>query len=90
MGWNQLQILNKKSRLLEDIREGANFYFVHSYYARPQNKDIINSVTDYGIEVTAGIEKDNIYGIQFHPEKSSSWGLKLLKNFWKIVTEKRP
>lgn len=89
MGWNQLQISKKKSRILDGIREGENFYFVHSYYVRPQNKDIINSVTDYGIKVTAGIEKDNVYGIQFHPEKSSSWGLKLLKNFLNIVVEER-
>jgi glutamine amidotransferase len=89
MGWNQLKILRKKSRILDGIREGENFYFVHSYYSRPQNKDIINSVTDYGIDVTAGIEKDNIYGIQFHPEKSSRWGLKLLENFWNIVIEER-
>jgi glutamine amidotransferase len=89
MGWNQLKILNKKSRILNGIREGENFYFVHSYYVKPGNKDIINSVTYYGVDITAGIEKDNIYGIQFHPEKSSSWGLKLLENFWNIVIEGR-
>jgi glutamine amidotransferase len=89
MGWNQLKILNKKSRILKGIREGENFYFVHSYYVKPENKDIINSVTDYGIDITAGIENDNIYGIQFHPEKSSSWGLKLLENFWNIIIKRR-
>lgn len=89
MGWNQLKILNKRSRILKGIREGENFYFVHSYYVKPENKDIINSITDYGIDITAGIENDNIYGIQFHPEKSSSWGLKLLENFWNIIIKRR-
>ena len=72
MGWNQLKILKKESRILSGIREGENFYFVHSYYVIPENKDIISSSTDYGIDITAGIELGNIYGIQFHPEKSSN------------------
>lgn len=87
IGWNQLKILKKNSKILNGIVEGENFYFVHSYHVMPKNKDIISSVTDYGIEITAGIEKDNIYGIQFHPEKSSTNGLKLLENFWNIAKE---
>jgi len=87
MGWNQLQILKKESKILDGIREGENFYFVHSYYVKPENKDIISSVTDYGIKIAAGIEKSNVYGIQFHPEKSSSCGLRLLENFWNMVIE---
>jgi len=87
MGWNQLKILKKESKILKGIKEGESFYFVHSYYAAPENKNIISSTTDYGIEIIAGIEQDNIYGIQFHPEKSSTSGLKLLGNFWNMVKE---
>ncbi len=89
MGWNQLKVLKKDSKILDGIREGENFYFVHSYHAIPESEDIINSVTDYGIEIVAGIEQDNIYGIQFHPEKSSISGLRLLENFWNMVKEEK-
>lgn len=88
MGWNQLKILKRNSKIFSGIKEGDNFYFVHSYYVIPGNKYVVSSTTGYGIEIAAGIEQDNIYGVQFHPEKSSAGGLRLLENFWNIVKEK--
>jgi len=88
IGWNQLKILKRNSKIFSGIKEGDNFYFVHSYYVIPENKYVVSSTTDYGIEIAASIEHDNIYGVQFHPEKSSADGLRLLKNFWNIVKEK--
>ncbi len=85
MGWNQLKILKKDSKVFSGIKSGENFYFVHSYHVVPENKNIISCTTDYGIEITAGIKKGNIYGFQFHPEKSSMEGLKLLDNFWNMA-----
>lgn len=88
IGWNQLKILKKNSKIFSGIKEGDNFYFDHSYYVIPGNKYVVSSITDYGIEIAASIEHDNIYGVQFHPEKSSTGGLRLLENFWNIVKEK--
>lgn len=89
MGWNQLNILKKESKMFYGIEEGKNFYFVHSYHVIPQNKSIISSTTDYGMEIAASIEYGNICGFQFHPEKSSTDGIKVLENFWTIVKEGR-
>jgi glutamine amidotransferase len=80
IGWNGLKI-KKKSKLLKDIAEGTDVYFVHSYYMKTD--DIVASV-DYGHELTAIVEKDNIYGVQFHPEKSQQTGLKIIGNFLAI------
>jgi glutamine amidotransferase len=88
IGWNQLKILKRNSKMFFGIKEGDNFYFDHSYYVIPGNKYVVSSITDYGIEIAASIEHDNIYGFQFHPEKSSAGGLRLLENFWNIVKEK--
>ena len=79
MGWNALQ-LAKPARLLE---EGSYVYFVHSFYAE-NCEDSIAAVTDYGIPITAAVEKDNIFGCQFHPEKSGNVGLEILKKFCEI------
>ena len=87
IGWNQINILKKESKIFKDIEDGENFYFVHSFSAVCENTSIISCATDYGIELTAGIEKDNIYALQFHPEKSSLKGLKILENFLEIVEE---
>ncbi|MDD5621707.1 MAG: imidazole glycerol phosphate synthase subunit HisH [Actinomycetota bacterium] len=89
MGWNQLNILKKESKIFYGIEEGKNFYFVHSYHVIPQKKCIISSTADYGMEIVAGIEYENIYGFQFHPEKSSMSGLKVLENFWNMIKEGR-
>jgi glutamine amidotransferase len=80
MGWNELQI-RCDSDLLSGINDGDFFYFVHSYYCVPANKQTITATTDYGVDLAAVVEKDNIHAVQFHPEKSSSKGLIILKNF---------
>jgi len=85
IGWNQINIKKKDSILFENISSMENFYFVHSYYAVCEDKEIISSTTDYGSELTASIEKDNIFAMQFHPEKSSSKGMVILNNFIKYA-----
>ena len=79
MGWNALR-LTKPARLLE---EGSYVYFVHSFYAE-NCEDSIAAITDYGIPITAAVERDNIFGCQFHPEKSGNVGLEILKRFCEI------
>ncbi|MCX6346908.1 MAG: imidazole glycerol phosphate synthase subunit HisH, partial [Actinobacteria bacterium] len=87
IGWNQINILKKDSKIFRDIQDKENFYFVHSFSAICENPSIISSTTDYGVELTASIEKDNIFALQFHPEKSSLKGIKILENFLEIVQE---
>ncbi|MBL7156709.1 MAG: imidazole glycerol phosphate synthase subunit HisH [Candidatus Omnitrophica bacterium] len=86
MGWNSIdQRPNAKNqRLLEDIKDGSYFYFDHSYYADPDDKDIVAATTSYGTNFTSMVCKDNIYAVQFHPERSQDLGLKLLENFVKL------
>ena len=84
MGWNSIKI-KKKAPLLEGIPDNSYFYFVHSYYVIPKQKDIIATTTYYGVEFVSSIWKDNIFACQFHPEKSQKLGLTLLKNFKKAV-----
>ncbi len=84
MGWNTVKLV-KKPPIFEGIKDETFFYFVHSYYVVPQNKDIIAGTTDYEITFTSMIWKDNIFATQFHPEKSQEMGLRLLKNFGDIV-----
>jgi len=79
MGWNQLKITSD-CPILEDI-EDEYFYFVHSYHAKPQDKDVIAATTDYHIKMVAVLWEKNIFATQFHPEKSGKAGLKILKNF---------
>jgi glutamine amidotransferase len=80
MGWNSLSIL-RRSEMLEGISDGDMFYFVHSYYARPEDGSVIAATTEHGAEVTAAIQKDSLFATQFHPEKSGPKGLQILKNF---------
>ncbi|MBS1659708.1 MAG: imidazole glycerol phosphate synthase subunit HisH [Bacteroidetes bacterium] len=80
MGWTDV-ILSKPSRLFEGMYEEPRFYFVHSYYAQPVNPEDILVRADYGPPFTAGMENNNIMGVQFHPEKSHKFGMKLLSNF---------
>lgn len=80
MGWNELRI-RCDSDLLSGINDGDFFYFVHSYYCVPANNQTITATTDYGVDLAAVVEKDNIHAVQFHPEKSSNKGLIILKNF---------
>ena len=79
MGWNALK-LTKSAKLLE---EGSYVYFVHSFYAE-NCEDSLAAVTDYGLPITAAVEKDNIFGCQFHPEKSGNVGLAILKKFCEV------
>ena len=89
MGWNQVkfEIRNSKFEILRNIPDETYFYFVHSYYVEPENRDVIVTTTDYGIEFTSMIWKDNIYATQFHPEKSQKMGLAILKAFGDIGQE---
>jgi imidazole glycerol phosphate synthase glutamine amidotransferase subunit len=80
MGWNKLEIL-KENSLLYGIAENSYFYFAHSYYVLPEENDIIYCKTEYGIKFPSLIIKENIVGVQFHPEKSGENGLKFIKNF---------
>jgi glutamine amidotransferase len=79
MGWNRLQ-LKSFSPLLSGS-DGEYVYFVHSYCCRPEDKNVITAVCDYGAEVVAGVGRDNVSGFQYHPEKSSTVGLEMLKRF---------
>ena len=87
MGWNQLNIKNS-SPLFNEIPDKSYFYFVHSYYVVPDDEGIISTTTDYGVEFTSSVCKDNVYAVQFHPEKSQALGLQMLKNFGEIVAGK--
>ncbi len=80
IGWNQLW-KQKPSDLLNGIKEGEYFYFVHSYHVVPKRQDIVLTTTDYGIDFVSSIEYENIFAVQFHPEKSQKAGLRLLENF---------
>ena len=80
IGWNQLKFVNQDSLLLSGIREGDFVYFVHSYFASGC-EDSLAAVTDYGMPITAMVEKGNIFGCQFHPEKSGNVGLAILRAF---------
>ncbi|WP_297504511.1 imidazole glycerol phosphate synthase subunit HisH [Thermococcus sp.] len=85
IGWNQLW-KRKDCPLFEGIRDGAYFYFVHSYYALPEREEIIAGVTDYGprgreIIFTSAVCRENVYAVQFHPEKSGKNGLRVMRNF---------
>ena len=84
MGWNQLNIKNNNP-LFEGVPDQSYFYFVHSYYVAPDDSSVIATTTDYGIEFTSSVWKDNIYAVQFHPEKSQTLGLQVLRNFGNIV-----
>ena len=83
IGWNSLDF-PKKGKLFEGIDEGAFVYFVHSYYLKATDPSIVTATTEYGVHIHASVEKDNVFACQFHPEKSSSIGLKILENFAKL------
>ena len=84
MGWNTLRIV-KQTEIFEGVDDEAYVYFVHSLYPVPAEKEIVIAETDYGVTFTSAIAEKNVYGTQFHPEKSGDVGLKILKNFAKIV-----
>ena len=80
MGWNSLHLQNE-GRLYKDIEENSYVYFVHSYYLKAKDNNIVKATTEYSTEIHASVEKGNVFACQFHPEKSSDVGLKILKNF---------
>ena len=80
IGWNSLNLQNQ-GRLFEGIEQQPYVYFVHSYYLKAAEPDIVKATTEYSTMIDASVEKDNIFACQFHPEKSSTVGLKMLKNF---------
>ncbi|MFH0773658.1 MAG: imidazole glycerol phosphate synthase subunit HisH [bacterium] len=86
IGWNTVQA-RKDTKLFEDIPQNSYFYFVHSYYCSPTSKKTSIGKTEYGTQFCSVLQNSNIFGAQFHPEKSGSNGLMLLKNFTKVVYE---
>ena len=86
MGWNSLHLQNN-GRLFKDIPEDTHVYFVHSYYLQAEDPQIVKAVTEYSTTIHASVEKDNVFACQFHPEKSSKYGLKILENFAKLEKE---
>ncbi len=84
IGWNQIHI-KRETPLLEGVPDGSFFYFVHSYYVDPQKSEDTVATTDYEIDYTSIAGRDNVFGIQFHPEKSQDMGLRILKNFAEIT-----
>lgn len=86
MGWNSLHLQNN-GRLFEGIPEQTYVYFVHSYYLKADEPEIVKATTEYSTCIHASVEKDNVFACQFHPEKSSRYGLKILENFAKIGRE---
>jgi len=80
IGWNQINVV-KDSKIFQDIENNFHMYFVHSYEFVPNDKNVITSTTDYSSNIVCSVEKENIFGTQFHPEKSDKIGLKIIDNF---------
>ena len=83
IGWNQINIV-KNSKIFRNIENNSHMYFVHSYEFIPEDKSVISATTDYSSKIACSVEKDNIFGTQFHPEKSDKTGLKIIDNFIKL------
>ena len=83
MGWNEVQIKNLDDPVWQKIDDLTHFYFVHSYFPKPDNPEVSSSTTGYGVDFTSSIRFGNIFGTQFHPEKSQKSGLRLIENFLK-------
>ena len=83
IGWNQIEII-KDSKIFKDIDNKSHMYFVHSYEFIPEDKNVISATTEYSSNIVCSVEKENIFGTQFHPEKSDKIGLKIIDNFIKF------
>ncbi len=83
IGWNSLKFPNK-GRLFKGLDDGAYVYFVHSYYLKAKNRDIVTATTDYSVTIDASVESGNVFACQFHPEKSAEVGMQILKNFLEV------
>ena len=91
MGWNRIEIKDEgrrmkeeRERLFRGVKDGSYFYFAHSYYCKPRESKIILAATSYGSKFASSLHKDNVWAVQFHPEKSQKLGLKVFNNFLKI------
>ena len=80
IGWNEINIL-KDSKIFKDIKNKSHMYFVHSYEFIPDDKNLVSTTIDYSTKIVSSVEKDNLFGTQFHPEKSDKLGLKIINNF---------
>ena len=80
IGWNEIEI-EKEGRIFKDIKNKSHMYFVHSYEFIPEDKSVISATTDYSSKIVCSVERDNLFGTQFHPEKSDKTGLKIIENF---------
>ncbi|MGA0105059.1 MAG: imidazole glycerol phosphate synthase subunit HisH [Pelagibacteraceae bacterium] len=80
IGWNEIEIV-KQSKIFKDIENKSHMYFVHSYEFIPEDKSVISATTDYSSKIVCSVERDNLFGTQFHPEKSDKTGLKIIENF---------
>ena len=89
MGWNNLEIIKKESKLLQGIKDGSWAYFVHSYLIAPENNSIVSAIAQYGVSVPAIVEEGNLYGTQFHPEKSGKLGAIIMKNFLNVCSDQK-
>ena len=83
IGWNQIKIV-KNSKIFKNIENNSHMYFVHSYEFIPEDKNVISATTDYSSNIVCAVEKENIFGTQFHPEKSDKVGLEIINNFIKL------
>ena len=83
IGWNEINIV-KEGKIFKDIENNSHMYFVHSYEFVPEDKNVISATTEYSSNIVCSVEKENIFGTQFHPEKSDKIGLKIIDNFIKL------
>ena len=83
IGWNEIEI-QKESKIFKNIKNKSHMYFVHSYELIPEDKSVISATTNYSSKIVCSVERDNLFGTQFHPEKSDKIGLKIIDNFLKL------
>ena len=83
IGWNEIEI-QKESKIFKDVKNKSHVYFVHSYEFIPEDKSVISATVDYSTKIVCSVEKGNLFGTQFHPEKSDKTGLKIIDNFMKL------
>ena len=88
MGWNNIEIADKKCKILHGLKDGCWLYFVHSYHIVPKDKKVIVANSTYGGNIPVVVEKNNLFGTQFHPEKSGINGAKIIKNFLRVCDGK--
>ena len=85
IGWNEVNVTQPNCPILKGIESGSHFYFVHSYYPKPKDESIVATRTEYGVNFTSAVWRDNVIATQFHPEKSQKVGLQLLTNFVNLI-----